>query len=415
MELSMLPTELIHTISGHLELPDQLFLCRTNHRLYAICVKWIYRVLDLKSPVQLLRCCKTIIARPEAAVSVLEFKIDCFPRYTLKSFHTTLQSAAIRMENLRVIAIYSRRLFPSIADMVFPRLTGCNIPLLLDSASSYSFLRRNPTIESTIIIPALDQSIQNHLHHIQPVHMPKLRHFLGPEIAACAVVPGSPLSTLRILWLSKPPMGYSRGLGAVASSTAEPRELTNVILSWDPALLRAIAMHTPRIECLNIRGQYLSGLTTEKKDFLSAMDATLRSLTCLKDLVIFDDTPFDRVADELESEFDRVRRWGDICPSLMRVTITDGFTAWKRFYEIWVPWDCFATDLESVECLKWFITKTVVSPELPSFYRILADNFAGVAGMRVLEEAVERGEAVPAFDILPTEGGGTVISFPSNP
>ncbi|KAF7377883.1 F-box domain-containing protein [Mycena sanguinolenta] len=409
-----LPTELIHTISGHLELRDQLFLCRTSHRLYAICVKWIYRVLDLKSPLQLVQCCKTIIARPDAALSVWKLKIECVLSYTLKSFYTTLRSAATRMENLRVISICSPHLFGSISDTVFPRLTDCTIPLLLDSADSYSFLRRNPTIEFTILMPDPGQFISNNLYHIQPIHMPRLRHFIGSEIAACNLVPGSPVSKIGIGWSPNSPIGYSRGLSAVASSTAEICDLTAVIPSWDPALLSAIAQHTPRIQFLKIWAPRLSGLTPEKEDFLAAMDTNLCSLTRLTNLTVADKTFLDRIADALESEFDRVRRWGDICPTLNRVCLSGKPTAWFRWKGLWLPTNCFTDDPESDECLQWFIKKVVLSPELPSDYHDLGEYFAGAAGMEILTEAARKGEALPTFHVLRKEGGGPVISFPSN-
>ncbi|KAJ6461052.1 hypothetical protein C8R45DRAFT_1179812 [Mycena sanguinolenta] len=426
MALSALPTELIQSISGHLYLHDHLVLCRINSRMHAICVQWIYRIVILADPVRLLKCCKTIIGRPEAALSVRELKIDCVPSYALKSFYTTVRSAATKMKNLRVIAIASPHLFRSISDMVFPRLIGCNIPLLLDSADSYSFLRRNPTIESTFIPGRFSW---NNVSHIQPIHMPRLRDFSGPEIAACAVVPGSPLSTLSIFWGPKPAMGYSRGLTAAAASTADLHDLNPIIASWDPDLLRAIAEHTPRIQSLNIRGSNLSGLTPEKEvtpatlldftyllitfqDFLSAMDTALRSLTCLTQLVVSDRTLFARTADALESEFDRVRRWGDVCPTLQRVCLSGTWARWKG---LWLPANCCGNQPESDECLKWLIKKIVISPELPSLYHSIANAFGGEAEMKVLKEAVKRGEAMPTFEILRREGGDTVILFPSDP
>ncbi|KAJ6461041.1 hypothetical protein C8R45DRAFT_537953 [Mycena sanguinolenta] len=414
MTLSALPTELLHTITGHLELLDQLVLCRTNSCMHAICVEWIYRVLRLDSPVQLLQCCKTIIARPEAALSVWELKIDCFPSYALKSFYTTLRSATRRIENLRAITIGPPHLLRSISDMVFPRLIDCTIPLLLDSADSYSFLRQNPTIEETILMPVPGQSISNNFHHIQPIHMPRLRHLIGSEIAACTLVPGAPVSSIAIGWGPNPPMGYSRGLSAAASSTVEICDLTTVIPSWDPGLLSAIAQHTPRIQFLKIWAPHLSGLTPEKEDFLSAMDTILRSLTCIVNLIVADHTSCDRIADTLESEFDRVRRWGDLCPTLQRVCLSGKVSMWMRWKGLWLPANCATDHHESVECLKWLIKKVLVSPELPSLYLTVASYFVGADGMQVLEDAVRRGEAIPTFDVLRKEGGDTYISFPSD-
>ncbi|KAJ6461100.1 hypothetical protein C8R45DRAFT_1081081 [Mycena sanguinolenta] len=418
MELSALPTELIHTISGHLDLRDHLLLCRTNSRMHAVCVEWIYRVLDFKTSVQLLRCCKTILCRPEAAILVWQMKIHCFPSYALKSFYNTFRSATTRMENLQVISISSPALFHSISDVAFPRLIACVIPLLWDS-HCYSFLRRNHTIESAVVVAPVQgngslSKLLSDFSNIQPIRMPKLQHFDGPEIAACTVVPGAPVSRLTIWWGRKPAMEFSRGLAAAAASEVELRELTNVIRFWDPTLLRGIVKHTPRIQVLIIRSSTFTGLTPEKENFLSALDDILPSLTCLTNLIVLDGTPFhlDRIGEALESEFDRVRQWGAICPTLTHICVSNG---WLRTVNVWLPVKCFTSDPESGECLRWLIKKIAISPELPVGYEAVAHYFAGVDGMQALGDAVSCGEDIPAFQILRKEGGGGVIVFSSDP
>ncbi|KAF7377930.1 hypothetical protein MSAN_00216900 [Mycena sanguinolenta] len=236
--------------------------------------------------------------------------------------------------------------------------------------------------------------------------MPKLQHFDGPEIAVCTVVPGSPVSRLTIWWSRNPSMEYSRGSTAAASSEAELRELTNMILCWDPALLRGIVKHTPRIQVLIIWSSIFTGLTPEKEGFLSAMDVVLPSLACHAKLIVLDNTPFhlDRISNALESEFDRVRRWGDICPTLTQIAIS---TAWLCTINVWIPIKCFTNEPDSDECIRWFIKKIATSPELSVGYRAAGPYFAGVHGMQALRDAVSRGEPMPAFEVLRKEGGGT--------
>jgi hypothetical protein len=72
---SALPTELIHSIFGRLELKDLIVLCRTDHQIHANCLGWIYRSITLESPVQVLKCCKSVISRKEAADAVRELKM----------------------------------------------------------------------------------------------------------------------------------------------------------------------------------------------------------------------------------------------------------------------------------------------------------------------------------------------------
>ncbi|KAF7377925.1 MFS general substrate transporter [Mycena sanguinolenta] len=264
--LSELSTELIRTISGHLDQRDQLVLSRTSRRMHAICVEWIYRILSFgrtspRPAVQLLQRCKTILARQETAISVWELKIYCLPSYTSQSFHSILRSATARMKNLRVINILSLRLFRTVSGVVFSQLTDCTIPL---SPDCYSFLPRNPTIEYIFIIPDPHNSLLNNFYGIQPIHMPQLRYFQGPEVAVRAVVPGTPVSVLTIWWGREPAMELSCGLAAAAFFKADPCELTNMIVSWDPELLGAIAQRAPRIQFLNIR-MILPSSTSDKE------------------------------------------------------------------------------------------------------------------------------------------------------
>ncbi|KAJ6461043.1 hypothetical protein C8R45DRAFT_1179808 [Mycena sanguinolenta] len=308
----------------------------------------------------------------------------------------------------------SPELFHDLSDLAFPQLILAAIPL---SSNSYSFLHRNPTLEFITVIPVKgSESLSNKFSDIQPIHMPQLRQFEGPESAVCTVVPGSPVSMLTIWWgRPDPVMSYSRGLTAAASSKADLHYLVNSIIFWDPALLRAIAMHTPRIQILEIRNLTQSG-ARGKADFLPAFEDTLHSLICLKNLIISDKSSchLDRIGDVLESEFDRVRRWGKICPTLVCVRLSGEEATWACWDDIWIPASCGTDHPESVECLRWFIKKVLITPELPSLYLAMAMHFGAVDGILVLEEAVRRGEAMPAFDILRKEGGRTYISFPSD-
>jgi hypothetical protein len=68
-----LPNELIHAIAGCLETRDLLAVCRTSRHIHAICLERIYRSIILDDPAQSVKCCKAIIARPEAASSVYKF------------------------------------------------------------------------------------------------------------------------------------------------------------------------------------------------------------------------------------------------------------------------------------------------------------------------------------------------------
>jgi hypothetical protein len=139
-------------------------------------------------------------------------------------------------------------LFSTFSDTIFPQLLDCTLTVSFDS---FSFLRKNPTIDSMAIIPVGEPS--SDFRTSQAIHMPNIHHFEGPEIAVCSVLPGAPVSSLVVFWTQKSTMEYSRCLTAAASSTADIVDLSNLVYSWDPALLVAISKHTLRVKFLGFR------------------------------------------------------------------------------------------------------------------------------------------------------------------
>ncbi|KAJ6551789.1 hypothetical protein B0H19DRAFT_1158907 [Mycena capillaripes] len=420
-QLSALPTELIQAISGHLELKDLLVLCCTSHQMHAICVGWIYRVISLQSPVQLLKCCQTILSRKEAADAIREIKIVSYvyPKYALKGFYSTFESAIMRMKNLRTLKLRVFELFKPLSHISFPRLFDCMLPMSLDI---FPFLRNNSSITSVMLSPALEGAfgLDSFPIDISPIHMPKLQCFIGSRIVACSVVPGSLVSRVGVLWTEQGVMESPRDLAAIATSKSDIVELSCATSNsrWDPALLVAIAKHTPRIRQLSIRNMdYGSPPRRWREDFLSVFDHTIRSLPCLEHLIIVEavDLPrrppgIDRVDEELDSEFESVRKWGETSPELKRVTLSS-VTTWERFRgNVWFPGNPIKVCPGTVRCCKWIINKVLDSPDLLTDYRLLAYYVEGYKEMSALKEAVKRDGVVPAFDILVKEDGETVIS-----
>jgi len=237
------------------------------------------------------------------------------------------------MKNLRAITLRARELFQLLSHTSFPRLLDCTLPVSVDI---FSFLRRNPAIASITMFPSPEEGPcpDFYASPIQSIHLPKLEDFFGPNIVACCVVPGSLVSRVGILWHENTVMDFSRDLAAVANSRSSINTLGGMICRWDPALLVAIAKYTPRIKYLQIRNiEDPSSPTLPKEDFLLVFDDTLRSLPCLAALAIVEQVTLRRpvhwVGDEFESEFAAVQRWGEISPTLVRITLS-GARTWTR-------------------------------------------------------------------------------------
>ncbi|KAJ6551799.1 hypothetical protein B0H19DRAFT_1236839 [Mycena capillaripes] len=322
------------------------------------------------------------------------------------------------MKNLRVIEITAPRLFQLFFHLSFPLLLRCTVPL---SPDIFPFLCANPTISSLSVAPSSIESwVEFERAPIRSIYMPNLRRFEGPDIVACSVLPGSPVSQVGILWPGDRFADFSRAMAAVASSKPGVDYFSNLIHSWDPALLAALAKHTPRIQVLQIRNIRPSSVTSPpKKIFLSAMDDTLHGLPHLMVINIVEgvDQSFRPAIhwneEDLEFEFKTVRRWREISPKLDLVTLSS-ITSWMCIDDVWSPMNSNKLCPTAMRCLKWFFTKVLTSSELPPEYRFFADAAGGADEMKALEEAVKRDGVVPPFDILRVEEGDLGISFPVN-
>ncbi|KAJ7653139.1 hypothetical protein DFH06DRAFT_1474906 [Mycena polygramma] len=401
--LSGLPNELIQTISGLLELKNLLALCRTSRQIHAICLGSIYRAIRLENPVQVLKCCQTVILRKEAADAVRELYIFCQPKHGLQSFYRTFGNAMSQMQNLKVVDICIRVFFQLFCHTTFPRLLTCAIPTSLDI---FPFLRLNPTITTVTIIPEESPASPNFADFstlpIEPIHMPRLENFDGPGNVACSVVPGSLTSRIALFWEDNPNVNFPRDFEALGSSNTDILQLACLINEWDSVLLVAIAKHTPRITSLtiqNVRDQ------SRKREFMAVLADILPSLTFLVNLGILEGAPMlhspyvDRTDEELEPEFELVHKWGETSPKLGKITLANGMV-WARFRgNIWFPVNTTKRVQGPAQCLKWLLGKLLNSSTLPAEYHALAETFGGMVGMVAVKEALDREGVLSAFDI----------------
>ncbi|KAJ6493998.1 hypothetical protein C8R47DRAFT_1318865 [Mycena vitilis] len=355
--VSALPNELLHSISGHLDLENLLALSRTGRQMHAICLVWIYRVLLLQSEVQVLKCLKSMVLRSAVAESVRELKIVCYPKCALKSFHRTLECAIKLMKGLRVIQIAPLSLFSPFSRVYFPRLLSCTVPVTVDI---FPFLLKNPTVKSLSVRAGSDLSNYDFcLWPIRPMQMSDLMSFDGPDIVACSVIPGSRVSQAAIFWPQETVVGFPKIFAALAASTADMDNLSCVVCTWDPSLLPAIAKHMPRLACLHIQHLNLDQMSTgPREDFHAAIENALRSLPCLTILKISEGVDLQRreiawTDEDREFEFELVQRWGEISSTVLHMAI-GRFTPWIRFQGLWFP--------DNIAANTWLLTKILSSP-----------------------------------------------------
>ncbi|KAJ7435658.1 hypothetical protein B0H11DRAFT_2295384 [Mycena galericulata] len=89
--LSGLPVEILSMISEFSPKADLVALCRTNLRIRSICVRFIYRTVELQNPARVVKFCETLTANMSYAQEVrfptivccpIETSLQTFPRHT---------------------------------------------------------------------------------------------------------------------------------------------------------------------------------------------------------------------------------------------------------------------------------------------------------------------------------------------
>ncbi|KAJ7143791.1 hypothetical protein C8R44DRAFT_973636 [Mycena epipterygia] len=277
-----------------------------------------------------------------------------------------------------------------------------------------SFLKQNPTIQALLIIPCISRIYSLGLVYdgapafesttpIQPVHMPKLQRFVGPATLAYSVVPSLSTSNLTIFWERNRTMSPADSLATLVRSNAHITELINFVWTWDCALLSAIKEHVPRIEKLQFRNVTVG---EENEDFFSSIENALSFLPDLMSLQVLEGFPTGPLDDEDGNDFETIRRWGELSPSLVCASLLSN-TRWRRYREVWFPGavnfveGCRIT----MEQRKW-LRAVVTSQNLPPKYLLLAEYLAGTDGIAAVRKVIESGGDIPDLIFTGRLGSG---------
>ncbi|KAJ7433208.1 hypothetical protein FB451DRAFT_1419888 [Mycena latifolia] len=116
---------------------------------------------------------------------------------------------------------------------------------------------------------------------------------------------------------------------------------------------------------------------------------------------------------DLEVEFDAVRRWGDISPTL-RIVVLPSETSWVRLpRNVWYPATKAPNTLHMLVRVKWLLARVVSSRELYGEYTRIAEVVAGKDTVDRLRSALERLGRIPEFEIA-MDATGMAMSFPAD-
>ncbi|KAJ7731882.1 hypothetical protein B0H16DRAFT_183902 [Mycena metata] len=364
-----LPTELVDLVSSHAADNDLVALCRTNRRVYDVCLRWIYRKVLLPDACTAVSFFKAVISNKIAASYVLDLTMRFFLDGIFQAFRHLLRIGMSNLTRLYELSIMTPDLLGLVFDIHFPHLRECVVPL---SESTTGFLRLHPKLANLVVSDHLSRGLALPTSlSIPRTVLPNLTTFMGPHTVAPWLLPGSPTTLASITYHCLAPNPYLPVLTSLANSVPTLRTLISTVMRWNPNLPAAIAAHLPRLYGIKIRHSRISHPDDESDlpPFLLSLDEMIRSLPDLTAMHITS-TPH-RPPDDRSAEFEHVRRWGDISPEFCLCLLPTG-TRWVRLptYNIWFP-------TESAGAVDWFIKEVLRSTSLPSAYIAALEGLCG--------------------------------------
>lgn len=147
------------------------------------------------------------------------------------------------------------------------------------------------------------------------------------------------------------------------------------------------------------------------------MDTTIKGLPNLTALCILErnsDAPHTLDSEDLDDEFEIVRRWGDISAAL-RCCILSSETKWTRSpTDVWYPRNSVDKPADMITRFRWFVSTVIASPALPPAYTAALEFVGGKEMVKIFRAVFEEEGVVPEFE-LAVVPAGLSMTFPSSP
>ncbi|KAJ7150773.1 hypothetical protein C8R46DRAFT_1124110 [Mycena filopes] len=363
---STLPTELVDLIAAHTCRPELLVLGRTDRRVHTVCLRQIYRDISLSDVRAVVLFFRTVISNKLVASYVLKFAIESWLLGLFKAFGALMRTGMSKLTALSELESVTPHIFHLFSDMYFPHLRDCTIPLSRDTAG---FLQLHPKLLHLVVYNPFDLPVPASLSN-PPIILPDLATFMGPHTVASLLLPGSQTELATITYHRHDTGTFADTLSPIGAAVPTLRALFSIVSSWDPALPDEIAAHLPSLSTVKIRNRAQLISADALPSFFLSIDTmvhALRNLITL-DILVTPSYPLDNRA----MEFEHVRRWGGISPSLTLVLLPSG-TRWVRLpvHNIWLP-------TESEGATDWFV-KEVIRPTttLPPAYLEALQTLSG--------------------------------------
>lgn len=333
-----LPVELVDEIARYSTPCELQALCLVSKQIGDVATRRLYHTIVLESLKNAIRCFSTLAQRQEVASCVRRMAIGVLPIHIFRNFYQLAAAALKCTTNLVGLDISGlNHLLSLLAKTSFPRLAEAKLPY---APSLTTFLQTNRQLLKAIIIegsavtPDLLSSSSRHFTNVQ---LPELQAFVGSCNIIPHVIPGSQVQYLTICWEPECER-LEEIMRCVAQSRRGVLGMDNLVLGWNPALLNVIADFMPRIERLRIRNVCPLSNGEMIESYMLYLEEGLHKFEQLHTLAItllFN--PYEYHLEDLDHEYDLLRRWGSLVPTLMVCTLPS-MTRWMRVREShWFP------------------------------------------------------------------------------
>ncbi|KAJ7055543.1 hypothetical protein C8F01DRAFT_1373483 [Mycena amicta] len=332
-----LPNELYDEITSYLRPHDCVGLSRTNRRLCASSARQLYRVLVLEDMERALGCFRTLAGNSSYAQRVISLNVLLDEKQTLPvALSELVEASTANLNRVQRLTIpCSTAMLHILSTTRFPCLSHCRI---LPCQSSVLLLHNNPSVRN-LFLQALDSLDDPGPHTgLDPICLPLLDVFIGPQTFAKAILPHSRQTSLSMFyWISDDETASLESfLSTLHSMERVPKHLTTLLQRPDPGLLSRLTPHLPKIESLSLAFLYAASLDAVY-ELLENAHESLRTMPglCQFNITVSDTQSLRRSG--FNREFDLVRGWAAHAPNLVSCSLPTGTVWCHPLPQLWIP------------------------------------------------------------------------------
>ncbi|TEB30747.1 hypothetical protein FA13DRAFT_1853153 [Coprinellus micaceus] len=366
LTILQLPAELIEQCLRLCSNPTLIHLCRTSHFINELATRALYREISVCSVGALIRCCRTLAARPTTASALRSLSLY-YPvsstGYTQNLYDLIRRAldTAPELVHLRISTPDPRIVTALQFRSAHPELRNFHSQLTL-SASLVEFLNQHPTLTSVEVSPFENTRLAKDC--LPGIELPALGHFAGnAQILSKLDKKAKP----RAAFISWDAMDQHPHLAIETLQSHNLRVLGCRRRGWNTDLFDIVSTSLPHILWLNV-ANLLAVDTPPTKEYLMAVKSHLTRFKKLQRLGLqcVDTWQMGDIQCVLEEDFQTVRSWGEACSSLQQIILPhSGTMGWYRVIDdLWIP------DPRDQRGAAW-LYRAVMRHEYPSWNRIV--------------------------------------------